>query len=174
MGYNPQESLDNTINAMGPTLLGVHPSLSLDKYETTTNPMGLRSLGLHTLDLCRTQDASHPAGLSYFSWESLISFSRSLLKGPFSSSSSFLWVHQEISRTQNIIPPELWVSVHGMLVHEFRHVEGLLPHGIVGKNIHQRLKKTNIHETSREWMVQSRWEKRFPFDWILSPRNQGT
>ena len=108
------------------------------------------SLGLHTLDLCRTQDASHPAGLSYFSRESLISFSRSLLKGPFSSSSSFLWVHQEISRTQNIIPPELWVSVHGMLVHEFRHVEGLLPHGIVGKNIHQRLKKTNIHETSRE------------------------
>ena len=48
--------------------------------------MGLR---FHTLDLCRTQDASHPAGLSYFTRESLISFSRSLLKGPFSSSSSF-------------------------------------------------------------------------------------
>ena len=31
MGHNPQESLENTINTMGPTLLGVHPSLSLEK-----------------------------------------------------------------------------------------------------------------------------------------------
>ena len=29
MGYNPQESLENTLNTMG-TLLGVHPSLSLE------------------------------------------------------------------------------------------------------------------------------------------------
>ena len=29
MGKNPQESLENTINTMG-TLLGVHPSLSLE------------------------------------------------------------------------------------------------------------------------------------------------
>ena len=30
MGDNPQESLEHTKNTMGPTLLGVHPSLSLD------------------------------------------------------------------------------------------------------------------------------------------------
>ncbi len=33
MACNPQESLENTINTMGPTLLGVHPSLSLDNME---------------------------------------------------------------------------------------------------------------------------------------------
>ena len=32
MGYNPQESLENTINTMG-TLLEVHPSLSLDSVS---------------------------------------------------------------------------------------------------------------------------------------------
>ena len=30
MGYNPQESLENTINTMGTRTLGVHPSLSLE------------------------------------------------------------------------------------------------------------------------------------------------
>ena len=30
MGDNPQELVENTKNTMGPTLLGVHPSLSLD------------------------------------------------------------------------------------------------------------------------------------------------
>ena len=30
MGYNPQESLENTINTMGTCTLGVHPSLSLE------------------------------------------------------------------------------------------------------------------------------------------------
>ena len=32
VGYNPQESLENTINTTG-TLLGLHPSLSLDYYD---------------------------------------------------------------------------------------------------------------------------------------------
>ena len=39
MGYNPQESLENTINTMGTRTLGVHPSLSLDKWSYFTLPI---------------------------------------------------------------------------------------------------------------------------------------
>ena len=35
MGYNPQQSLENTIHTMGTRTLGVHPSLSFD--ETSHN-----------------------------------------------------------------------------------------------------------------------------------------
>ena len=36
MGYNHQESLENTINTMGTRTLGVHPSLSLDNIFSKT------------------------------------------------------------------------------------------------------------------------------------------
>ena len=39
MGYNPQESLENTISTLG-TLLGVHPSLSLESAAGGTNNSG--------------------------------------------------------------------------------------------------------------------------------------
>ena len=48
MGYNPQESLKNTINTMG-TLLGVHPivpwiyhknQLNVARYTSPMDPMG--------------------------------------------------------------------------------------------------------------------------------------
>ena len=44
MSYNPQESLENTTNAMG-TLLGVHPSCLLNQQYFLNKSPGQRSSG---------------------------------------------------------------------------------------------------------------------------------
>ena len=69
MSYNPQESLENTINTMG-TLLGVHPivpglkgieTVHLDKWLGTTLPFGSLLL---TWEWCKMQ-ALHVCHISY-------------------------------------------------------------------------------------------------------------
>ena len=47
MGYNPQESLENTINTMGTRTLGVHPSLSLDPQALVLGSLLLSRVDLH-------------------------------------------------------------------------------------------------------------------------------
>ena len=49
MGYNPQESLENTINTMG-TLLGVHPIVPWHKFWRNSTEYMYETLILHSLD----------------------------------------------------------------------------------------------------------------------------
>ena len=65
MGYNPQESLENTINTMG-TLLGVQPIVPWIRnthktYHKQPTPAMLHSMDLDAIDISymSIQDASH-------------------------------------------------------------------------------------------------------------------
>ena len=61
MGYNHQESLENTINTIG-TLLGVHPSLSLD-FPTLSTAKALPAAGNTSISVAwgrRTKRSDHP------------------------------------------------------------------------------------------------------------------